>query len=63
QLLQAGLEPSEAANAAVAKLEQLTGSTGGLIVIDCHGQFGYARNTTHMPVCAINRSGNITLDS
>jgi beta-aspartyl-peptidase (threonine type) len=63
QLLQAGLEPSEAANAAVAKLEQLTGSTGGLIVIDRHGQFGYARNTTHMPVCAINRSGNITLDS
>jgi beta-aspartyl-peptidase (threonine type) len=63
QLLQAGLEPSEAANAAVAKLEQLTGSTGGLIVIDCHGQFGYARNTTHMPVCAINRSGNITLES
>jgi isoaspartyl peptidase/L-asparaginase-like protein (Ntn-hydrolase superfamily) len=47
----------------VAKLEQLTGSTGGLIVIDRHGQFGYARNTTHMPVCAINRSGNITLDS
>jgi beta-aspartyl-peptidase (threonine type) len=63
QLLQAGLEPSEAANAAVAKLEQLTGSTGGLIVIDRHGQFGYARNTTHMPVCAINRSGNITLES
>ena len=63
QLLQDGLEPSEAANAAVAKLEQLTGSTGGLIVIDRHGQFGYARNTTHMPVCAINRSGNITLES
>jgi beta-aspartyl-peptidase (threonine type) len=60
QLLQDGLEPSEAARTAVAKLEQLTGRTGGLIVIDRHGQFGYARNTTHMPVCAL-RMGKIAV--
>lgn len=60
QLLQDGLEPSEAAGTAVAKLERLTRSTGGLIVIDRHGQFGYARNTTHMPVCAL-RMGKIAV--
>lgn len=60
QLLHDGLEPSEAARTAVAKLEQLTGRTGGLIVIDRHGQFGYARNTTHMPVCAL-RMGKIAV--
>ncbi|MGH7796817.1 MAG: isoaspartyl peptidase/L-asparaginase [Candidatus Binatia bacterium] len=63
QLLQDGLEPSEAASTAVAKLEQLTGSTGGLIVINRHGKIGYARNTAHMPVCAINHPGDVALDS
>jgi beta-aspartyl-peptidase (threonine type) len=62
QLLQDGIEPAEAARMAVENLEQLTGSTAGLIVIDRQGQTGYARNTTHMPVCSITEEENILLD-
>jgi beta-aspartyl-peptidase (threonine type) len=63
RLLENGIEPSEAARAAVAKLQQQTGSTGGLILIDGRGRIGYARNTTCMPVCAIMNSGDVALDS
>jgi beta-aspartyl-peptidase (threonine type) len=48
-----GTEAATAARQAVALLEKQTGSTGGLIVIDGQGRIGYARNTTHMPVCFI----------
>jgi isoaspartyl peptidase/L-asparaginase-like protein (Ntn-hydrolase superfamily) len=40
-----------------------TGSTGGLILIDRDGNIGYARNTTHMPVCSITGSARIKWDS
>lgn len=53
QLLQDGIEPSEAAGLALANLAELTGSSAGLILIDSHGRVGYARNTTHMPVCYV----------
>ena len=59
QLLQDGIEPAEAAGRAIENLEELTGSTGGLILIDRHGKTGYARNTTHMPVCLIMGSGDV----
>lgn len=55
QLLQDGIEPREAAHKAIETLEELTGSTGGLILIDRTGKIGYARNTTHMPVCYVTR--------
>jgi L-asparaginase / beta-aspartyl-peptidase len=63
QLLQNGKEPSDAARMAVENLALLTGSTGGLILIDQHGRISYARNTTHMPVCVVSASGKFTLDS
>ena len=63
QLLQDGIEPAEAARMAVENLEELTGSTGGLILIDRHGKIGYARNTTHMPLCWITNSGQPETDS
>jgi L-asparaginase / beta-aspartyl-peptidase len=50
-LLKAGADPQAAAEEAVALLAARTGSTGGLIIIDSQGKIGYARNTTHMPVC------------
>jgi beta-aspartyl-peptidase (threonine type) len=53
QLLQNGSEPSEASGLALANLAELTGSSAGLILIDSHGRVGYARNTTHMPVCYV----------
>ncbi len=62
QLLQDGIEPAEAARMAVENLEQLTGSTAGLIVINRQGEIGYARNTAHMPVCSIKEKENILLD-
>jgi len=61
QFLQDGAEPHEAARKAIQNLEQLTGSTGGLILIDPCGRVGHARNTTHMPICTITHAGEITL--
>jgi L-asparaginase / beta-aspartyl-peptidase len=61
QLLQDGIEPAE--RMAIENLEELTGSTGGLILIDRHGKIGYARNTTHMPLCWITNSGEPETDS
>jgi beta-aspartyl-peptidase (threonine type) len=52
-LLQEGVEPFIAAQKAIGELEQKVQSTGGIILIDRHGRIGYARNTTHMPVCFI----------
>jgi L-asparaginase / beta-aspartyl-peptidase len=63
QLLQSGKEPSDAARMAVENLASLTGSAGGLILIDRHGKIGYARNTAHMPVCMVSGSGNFRLES
>jgi beta-aspartyl-peptidase (threonine type) len=63
RLLQNGMDPGEAARMAVVTLEELTGSTGGLILIDRHGRIGYARNTTCMPVCSIMNSGDVALAS
>jgi beta-aspartyl-peptidase (threonine type) len=62
-LLKAGVDRQSAAEQAVALLEEKTGGTGGLILIDRQGKIGYARNTTHMPVCWITNSGQPTTDS
>jgi len=62
-LLKAGVDPQSAADQAVTLLAEKTGSTGGLILIDRHGKIGYARNTTHMPVCWITNFGQPTTDS
>jgi beta-aspartyl-peptidase (threonine type) len=53
ELVRNGADADSAAQKAVALLAEKTGSTGGLIVIDQQGRIGYARNTTHMPVCFI----------
>ena len=62
-LLKAGADPQAAVEDAVALLSAQTGSTGGLILIDRQGKIGYARNTTHMPVCWITNSDSPTTDS
>jgi len=61
EYLQNGIEPFEAARRAVDDLEQLTGSSGGLILIDRCGQFAYARNTSQMPICSITHPGDISV--
>ena len=62
-LLRRGGDPQTAAQRGVELLGAKTGSTGGLILIDRYGEIGYARNTTHMPVCSITDSGKVSLDS
>ena len=61
--LRDGVDPQTAAEKAVELLATKTGSTGGLIVIDGRGRVGYARNTTHMPICALTGLERIRLDS
>ncbi len=58
-----GADAPSAAQQAVALLSGKTGSMGGLIVIDQQGRIGYARNTTHMPVCFITKGGVSQTDS
>jgi len=62
-LLKSGLDSQSAAKQAIELLAAKTESSGGLILIDRHGKIGYARNTTHMPVCAITDSEQILSDS
>jgi beta-aspartyl-peptidase (threonine type) len=62
-VLRSGMNPTEAAGRAVALLAEKTGSTAGLIVIDHHGQIGYARSTPHMPVCWITAAGGVMVSS
>lgn len=61
-LLKSGLDSQATAKKAIELLAAKTECTGGLILIDRHGKIGYARNTTHMPVCSIGGSGNVELD-
>jgi beta-aspartyl-peptidase (threonine type) len=62
-LVKSGLDSQSAAKQAIELLAAKTESSGGLILIDRHGKIGYARNATHMPVCAITGSGQILSDS
>jgi beta-aspartyl-peptidase (threonine type) len=61
--LEEGCEPHSAAKMAVSALEESFQSTGGIILIDRWGKIGYARNTSHMPVCFVTDGGDIGTDS
>jgi beta-aspartyl-peptidase (threonine type) len=62
-LLKDGIAPQAAAEEAVRLVAAKTGSTGGLILVDRYGKVGYARNTTHMPVCFIANSEGVRFAS
>ena len=62
-MLRSGVDARSAAQKAVALLADKTSSTGGLIVIDRNGEIGYARNTSHMPVCLITWDGEAVVHS
>src|SRR5262245_32234378 len=62
--LHEGSEAGAAAKMAVGCLEdERIASTGGIILVDRWGKIGYARNTTHMPVCWILAGGKAVIDS
>lgn len=62
-LLRDGADVKVAAKMAVAELATKLNSSGGIIIIDRSGEIGYARNTTHMPVCLVKSGASITVDS
>ena len=62
--LKNGSDEQTAAKAAVGDLEdKRIEGTGGIILIDRFGKIGYARNTTHMPVCYIAGAADFVLAS
>jgi len=62
--LKNGGEAQTAARLAMTDLEDVRiQATGGIILIDRFGKIGYARNTTHMPVCAISGAAQVVLAS
>ena len=61
--LKVGAAPHAAASQALDLLAAKTASTAGLILIDRNGKIGYARNTTHMPVCWVLSGDEIGMDS
>jgi beta-aspartyl-peptidase (threonine type) len=59
--LQGDSDPQSVAKIAIDYLEdRRIGGTGGIIMIDHWGRIGFARNTSHMPVCYITGKGEIT---
>lgn len=62
--LREGIGPDSAARSALIDLEddRIRG-TGGIILIDRWGKIGFARNTTHMPVCFIAGGGGLHIAS
>ncbi len=61
--LSEGIDPNAAARKSLELLEAKTGAQAGLIIIDCHGRIGYARNTAHMPVSFIKDHQTVAVDS
>lgn len=62
--LKNGSEAQTAAEIAVGDLEdERIGATGGIILIDRWGNVGYARNTTHMPVCTVTAGTAVVVGS
>jgi L-asparaginase / beta-aspartyl-peptidase len=57
------IEGQTAARMAIAHLEERLQSTGGIILIDRSGKIGYARSTSHMPVCWVLSEDKIGMDS
>ena len=63
EMLSNGANSQSAAQQAMELLAAKTQSSGGLVLIDRDGKIGYARNTMHMPVCAITGETQILLAS
>lgn len=58
--IRGGAAAHEAARAAVRDLERRVNGRGGVICIDREGRLGFAHNTTHMAVCGLDQSGELT---
>lgn len=60
-LLEQGADVRTAARQAIAHFAAMTQSEAGIILVDRSGQVGFARNTLHMPICALASDGHMNL--
>ncbi|HEX6549651.1 MAG TPA: isoaspartyl peptidase/L-asparaginase family protein [Gammaproteobacteria bacterium] len=58
-LLEEEDDPMSAADVAIRYFVDRTDSEAGLILIDRKGRMGFARSTSHMPVCGLSSKGEI----
>ncbi len=61
-LMRPGVPIQVTAKQAIGILAEQTGDEGGVIVVNERGDVGYARNTTHMPVCWVRDGGDLVTD-
>lgn len=52
-------DAQQAVGEALAQLDAELGGEAGLILVDCHGNAAFTKNSPHMPVCAIGEAGVI----
>ena len=61
--MRTGMHPEEASRAAIRYLGARVGGTGGIILIDRHGQMGFARNTRTMTWAAAGEALGVVAGS
>ncbi len=62
-LLEQGMDSMVAASQAIAYFSNKTRSEAGIILMNCKGQAGFARNSVHMPVCILGPDRAFFLDA
>ncbi|MGA9854122.1 MAG: isoaspartyl peptidase/L-asparaginase [Gammaproteobacteria bacterium] len=62
-LVELGLDAVTAARRAMAYFSEHTHGEAGIILMNNQGVHGYARNSAHMPVCALGSGREIILDA
>jgi len=62
-LLEQDRDAMAAAKQAIVYFAERTRSDAGIILMSRKGEVGFARNSVHMPVCALGSSGDIFLDA
>jgi L-asparaginase / beta-aspartyl-peptidase len=60
--LEQGLDSMAAAQQAIARFATHTRHEAGLILVDRAGRIGFARNSLHMPVCALGADVGLVVD-
>ncbi|HKT32224.1 MAG TPA: isoaspartyl peptidase/L-asparaginase [Gammaproteobacteria bacterium] len=62
-LCEQGMEVAAAARKAIAHFRDKTRGEAGLILMDGGGHAGFARNSAHMPVCAMSSDAGVITES
>lgn len=62
-LCEQGMDAAAAARKALAYFKEKTRGEAGLILMDGEGHAGFARNSKHMPVCAMSSDAGVILES